>query len=123
MNSWFITDNDTCQCCKVIDEDKGIYQFIQVDSYEAWDDPFYQVDNGKIYISDYQDDEILSTLNTYGYDNLQDFVEQVGQENSNRLIAEMFFESECQEYCKEEYDSFDKAKQNIETETGLKFLA
>ena len=123
MAGGFITDDDCLQMCRpipAIDPEK--YEMVQINSYPGHIDgrPFFQVTHGTIYIpgSDYSMDQIEDMLSTYDYPPFSEFSREQG-EDTYRLLAEMFFETENQEYVSQEFRTWDDAVAYLSNLTGL----
>ena len=112
MSEWFVTDDDCLQCCRVIPgTDAQRFEFVQINSYDGHIDgkPFFQTARGTIDMDDYSENEIQDMLGTYGYD----------ERPEDRIIAEMFFETEVQEYVENEFRSWNAAVRRIAKITDL----
>lgn len=115
MNDWFITDDDCLQHCRPIPvTDPTRFEFVQINSYPGHVDgtPFWQVAHGTIHIhDDYSDAEIQDMRAFYGYSDDAVLTDQI--------IAEMFFETEVQEYAESEHSSWNAAVARVAEITGL----
>lgn len=141
-SEWFITDGDCLQCCRPLPAiDPKQFELVQINSYPGHVDgkPFFQTSHATIDLNEYKDEEVLSVLGSYGYNDMDDFVLQnapggelvykedgtLDRENSPgyiieyQLIAEMFFETENYEYTDQEFSSWNEAVVRIEQLTGL----
>lgn len=130
---WYITDPDCLQCHNGSSGSSGNYEFVQINSFPGHVDgkPFYQVAHGFINLKDYSEKEIQDALGFFGYESMDDLILQTNPDGEyiynedgtintmfspgydydtvHRLLAEMFFEMECQEYTCEEFDNWNKA--------------
>lgn len=136
-SDWYITDPDCLQCYNGSSGATGSYEFVQINSFPGHVDgkPFFQVAHGYIDLEDYSEEEIQDALGFYGYESMDDFILQNNPDGEfvynedgtvntmlspgydydtvHRLLAEMFFEMESQEYTGEEFDSWNKAVSHI----------
>lgn len=120
-SNWFITDDDSFQCCKVVHLDERIYELIQINPYilEGMES-FYTVSCGLISLKRYSDEEILKYMQPYGYKSMEQFIAAHDGILYWQYIAEMIFETTCMEYesC-QKYSSFEAAAEAIKNITGL----
>jgi len=120
-SQWFVTDDDTFQCCKVVHLDERIYELIQINPYilEGME-PFYTVSCGLISLKRYSDEDILKYMQPYGFNSMEQFIKEHDGILYWQYIAEMIFETTCPEYeaC-QRYHSFEAAAGIIKTITGL----
>ena len=123
--SWIVTDPDCVQCCRHSPElGSRVFELAQINSFAGHLDgkPFYQVANGYLFLEDYSEKETLDILGFYGYGDLNEFREaypDVSEVTYDQLLAEMFFETEIQEYCSEEFSSWNESVSYIQKITGL----
>jgi len=144
MSEWFITDDDCVQCCRPVpDAAPNTFEFFEIHSFDGHIDgkPFFVVSNAMINAKDYSEEEILSTLNSYDFEDLQDFVMGNFPENetasfindskavaekaySSHVLAEMLFEMDSLlHYSESEHSSWNDAVRHIANKTGLDLAA
>lgn len=122
---WIITDPDCLQCCRPTpDFGPNVFELTQVNSFDGHVDgkPFYQVAHGHIYLDEYSEDEKQDMVSFYGYDprDASDAeVLEISESEADQLFAEMFFETEIQEYCCCEFATWNEALDQIQQITGL----
>lgn len=120
-SKWFITDDDCFQCCKVVNQDERVYELAQINPYilEGMES-FYTVSCGLISLKRYSDEDILKYMQSYGFNSMEQFIKDHDGVLYWQYIAEMIFETTCQEYesC-QRYSSFEAAAEVIKNITGL----
>lgn len=122
---WIITDPDCLQCCRPTpDLGPNVFELTQINSFYGHVDgkPFYQVAHGHVYLDDYSKEEELEALAMYGYDRLErhsDGLPELSDDEYNQLLAEMYFETEIQEFCCYEFGTWNEALEKIQQLTGL----
>jgi len=90
---WILTDDDCLQFAKASERKITDWLFVQICRYPGEDDTFYVV-HDTVDLSTYEIEDMEDMLNTYGYPPLHEFRAEYGVD-SDRLLAEMFFETEC----------------------------
>lgn len=102
-NGWFCTDPDCMQYCKKINEE--VFRFIQtvwldtcgddIRAVNAKDDSDnYAVCADIIDLDLYDEDDILGSIGSYGYNSIA-FLQKEYGDAANQIIAECIFETEC----------------------------
>ena len=94
-NGWFITDDDSFQCCKALGDR---FELIQINRYETDSNNTYTISRGVISIPSYSIGEIVQYLKFFGYESLEDFCSKCGNQMDQQLIAEMIFETKFKAY-------------------------
>lgn len=89
---WTLTDDDCLQFAKPSERFRTDWMFVQICAYPPGDS-FYVV-HDTIDMSTYTEEDMEDILNTYGYPPLKEFRTEYGTD-TDRLLAEMFFETEC----------------------------
>lgn len=90
---WVLTDDDCLQFAKPSGRKNDDWLFVQICRYPGEEDAFYVV-RDTVDLSTYEIEDMNDILNTYGYPPLREFRAEYGAD-SDRLLAEMFFETEC----------------------------
>ena len=112
MSDWFITDDDCLQCCRPVSPaDSQQYEFVQINRFPGSEDgtPLFQVAHGQVDLKDYSKDMIENVMAFYGYEECPE----------DRILAEMFFETDIQEYADEEFSDWNSAVARIGELTGI----
>lgn len=123
--SWIITDPDCVQCCRHCpDLGPRVFELAQIDSFPSHIDenPLYRVAHGHLYLDDYSKDEALEMLVLYGYGDWNGFLEaypDVNTETYDQLLAEMFFETNIEEFCSSDIYTWNQAVEQLQKITGL----
>lgn len=134
-NVWFITDDDSFQCCRTIKpnnayrpaSDKGppfdgVYEFVQINRYGPTGTKSadkFAISHGTIDMKNYTQTQIVGYIQLFGYKCLVDFISSQ-KEFSCRLVAEMIFETDWTEFIQpDSYPAFIDACKEVNKITGL----
>lgn len=115
QNNWILTDDDCLQFCRPAPEfGERVFELIQINSYAGHVDgkPFFQVAHGHVHLDEYSEEETNEILSMYDYDGiagLKEAYSNPSEETVHQLMAEMFFETEIQEFVVEECSSWNEA--------------
>lgn len=125
LSNWTLTDSDCLQFRRQVGFcDSGIFELMQVDTYDLDGRKVYKLAVAEIDLTDYSDKERDSALNMYGYDNIKAFVSAVGSwEAAYGELAEMLFEISSAEHYVMEFQSWNDALAEVERRTGERLNA
>lgn len=90
---WTLTDDDCLQFAKASGRKNTDWLFVQICRYPGEDNTFYVV-HDTVDMSTYSPEDKEDILNAYGYPPFKEFCAEYDAD-SDRLLAEMFFETEC----------------------------
>jgi len=134
-NCWFVTDSDSFQCCRILKSNNayrlgtinepafdGVYEFIQINRIGPTgtkNASKYSISQGTIDMNDYMKKQVLSYMKLFGYADLLSFLYEY-EDFCCRLIAEMIFETDTQDYMRPgQYSGYKAACKEVARITGL----
>lgn len=113
MSEWILTDDDCCQYVKKLDD--TVFKLIQISSFGY--DGKSTVYAETIDLDDYDEDDILKTIQGYGYDSVDNVIAHY-DDYANQVIAEYLFESRVcclpHRYCGTQAECEDFVKEYIQ---------
>lgn len=120
-SDWVVTDPDDLQLRRQVQGDnQKVFELIQVDVWPIDEKTSYKLAVGEVDLNDYSEEEIKSTLDSFGYDNMEALVSAVGSEKeAYGQLAEMFFETYTTDFYVCEFDSWNAAVDEVDERTGM----
>lgn len=122
LSNWILTDPDCLQVRRQIGfENPGVFELIQIDTWDLDDKTVFKLAVGEIDLSDYSKDEISSALDGYGYENMQALQIAAGSKSeASGQLAEILFELNSTEFYVMKFETWNEALSEVESRTGRK---
>lgn len=118
---WVLTDPDDLQLRRrSTHENPKVFELIQIDTWPVEEKTVYKLAHGVFDLNDYNDEEIASMLDSYGYDDMASLISATGSENeAYGQLAEMFMEVYSTECYVRSFDSWNATVNEVEQRTGV----